>query len=627
MNKIFRYGAKAPTLHLRDIEDRLYEGNQYYNKLVEIERAKREACDAILVKYGPELPRMEARLAELEEAIQSAENAVKKANQEEGRKKRKSPATELRKKRTALNKQVREHKKALRQVDYGPEVAALEAEYRALTAGPNSKQRLDMKAKLQQMKMDAGGYGAEIARVNVESEQAAKTLYAESRLTWMQKNHLTDAFKSACKKHPKFHRYDGHGVLYTQIQGGMLHTEVFEQNQWFFVTGHGRKRYAWIRIDSVDRSPVFTIVPFVMHRDLPACRIKGVSIVRKRCGVDTEWEIQINCEGVFTSDATTNNDCVAIDLGWRHTSTGRKIAHFISDTGEEDELIIPSRMLARWQQVEDLQSIRDHKFNIVLGILRGWLKTHSVPEWLDEATSHIHAWTSQARLARLVSRWRVNRFDGDEAIFHLLGGSPEDAQQRKDVHRGSRKKPITKEQKKHLEHWNGWLCWDRHLYAWQEHLRQKAIRWRLDYYRKFAAGLSRKYGILRMEDLDWSQTMRRSNAEEESNDSIKAGQRFAAPGLLRQCLEQRFIRWERVKAAGTTSTCNECDQPIFIGSSDSGQCACGAGWNRDKNACYNILMSQDVTKSSAPVVQKTPTPLDPMEPSSYDEKKSNSNAS
>jgi len=39
-----------------------------------------------------------------------------------------------------------------------PEIWALEEQYKALPDGPNSKRRAKMKAELQQMKMEFGGY-------------------------------------------------------------------------------------------------------------------------------------------------------------------------------------------------------------------------------------------------------------------------------------------------------------------------------------------------------------------------------------------------------------------------------------------------------------------------------------
>ncbi len=577
-NQVYSYGAQAPECHLTDIEERLYQGNRYYNVLVEIELGRRTNNDAVLQKYDAKLPEMMGRSESLNKAIQEAEDAVKKANQDEGRKKRKSPAAALRKERTALNKEIRSRKKMLRNVDYGPEIIALVESYKKLTVGPRSKQRLAMKAEIQQAKMGYEGYAADLVRNDAASEAAKKALYNKSPLFWSHKNCITEGFKDACKKHPKFHRYDGHGVLYTQIQGGMTHIEVLEKNQWFYITGSGRKRYAWIRIDSNRRSPIFTVVPFVMHRKLPVgAIIKGVSLVRKRCATKTQWEIQISLSGSFETDATGNDLAVGIDLGWRrvedHSIRGRKVAHIIGEDGYENVLILPQTFLDRWQQVEDLQSIRDNKFNSVMLTLRDWLKTHDIPEWLSEATRHIHCWKSQQRLARLVYQWRKNRFIGDETINHLLDGSPADSRARKHD----------------IKHWNGWRCWDKHLYEWQENLRQKAVRWRLDLYRKFAAQLSRRYGVLLMEDVDWSKTIRRSNAEDVSNDTIKAGQRIASPGLLRELLENRFTHSERVEAAGTTSNCHVCGKWCDVGAGDTLRCACGNIINRDANACYNIL--------------------------------------
>lgn len=591
--RAYVYGAKAPQ-QLKDVSERLYLGHQYYNKLVEIEQSCRKRNDAILEKYSPGLAELKTEYAELNVSIKELEDALKKSNQAEGRKKRKSPVTDLRKQRTALGKSIRAKKNALRAVEYPPEVQALEIAYKALKASSNSKIRAKLKSELQQMQLGCGGYEGELVASRMTAEASNKALYNESPLFWCHKNNLADAFKTACKKYPKFHKFDYHGKLYTQIQKKTLNldtSKVFEKNRWFYITGTGKKMCAWIRYASIGIEPVFMEVPMVMHRPLPAGVIKGVSLVRRKCATKMKWEVQITVSCTYKSDATENNIAVGIDLGWRKTPEGIKVAHLIGEDGHEDVLILPKRFLDHWKQVESLQSIRDDKFNAVLFLLRSWLKSHDIPEWLQEATSHIHSWKSQRRLAGLIFKWRVNRFSGDVAILHLLDGSLDDSKLRKS----------------NIKHWNGWRCWDKHLYEWQENLRQKTSRWRLDTYRKFAAQLSRRYGVLFMEDAVWSSTMRKSNAEDASNDIIKGGQRIASPGLLRKILESRFTLAKRVKHKGTTSDCSDCGQWNDIGAKSTYRCTeCGLTIDRDANACLNILRRGRKIIAKGPVVLKTP---------------------
>lgn len=611
--KVYKYAAEEPS-NLGTIQDQLRRGNRLRNDLIAIELEKRTRTDQLLHNSNSEIAELESDIAAIELQIEQATDAVKKQNQENRKRTKASPEQaaalkQLRQQRSELKKTLREAKKTLRAALDGetkadPELAEMQALYARMSdrespdfRGPNHGDRLRLKAAIEaRTRQVLTGLAAEVYTTKMEAIERSKAAEEASGLYVYHKTAIRDDVSRACKTQPRFRRYDGCGRLYVQIKNKP--TSTVGDKGLLRLEGVGRHRTAHLRID---KSGLETAIPILYHRPLPDANIVGVRLVKYRIATHAYWEVQIECKmQEHILDRAINDAYAAVDLGWRKTDEGIKVAHWLGDDtdgGGEGELIIPWKMVSRWQQIDDLQSIRDTAFGAVRDLLHNWLRTHTVPEWLREETKSLHQWRSQRRLAGLLRRWQ--RFDGDEAIYSYLNGP----QVQRFVN------------DKWRQTGSGWRNWDRHLYEWQEQLRAKALRWRDDFYRKFAARLSRRYGVFRLENIDWRQITRKANAEDESNDAIRRFQRIAAPGRLAAILMQRASRWQRVEARGTTSTCNDCGQPIQFGAIRRMTCACGAQHDRDQNACYNILMSNKVEKSgcnqsSAAVAQETPTTLE-----------------
>lgn len=603
--KVYNYGAKSPYTHFDKISDILYKQNRLRNALVELELNRRKESDEILAKYDPQLAKAKMDLIQILEDIDKEEKAVKKKNQEEGRKKaKKSRLPELRKVKRQLEKEIRDRGKLLRNVTYTEEVQNLEEAYRVSPLGPRNKKREEMAKLLLQKKLECTtGYAKELLLLNETYKRKLKEAVDASGLHWSHSNEIRKDVERACKKHPRFRRYKGTGKIYLQVQDKIDSSDICIPNKWFYITGNKKLRTAHVRIGSnPDRSPIFADIPFYMHRELPKSQIVGVSIVKRRTATRSKWYLQISwtAESV-PSDACSNGEAVALDLGWRVINEGLKVAEYLSTTGEKGILVFPSENIELWNKVDDLQQIRDKKFNKILDELRKWMKDKDLPDWFTEYTQHIHQWKSQRKLVTLINLWKDKRFPGDKRMYEKLNGSEKDYEKRKTD----------------IGHYAGWRNWDKHLYEYQENLRQQNIAWRDDMYRKFAAELSRKYGTVKFENVDWSKTMRKSKTEEADNDWIKKYQRLAAPGSLRKFFSERFSRYEEVDAKNTSAECSNCGTWNKIGATAVWECKnCGHVWNRDTNACRNIL-TREAVKARGPVLQKTPVALAPYTTTTY----------
>lgn len=617
--KVFKYRAYEPD-QPKLVNDNLFLCNRLRNKLIEIGRKYRDLKDECLRKHDPGLPQMERELEDLQNEITSLEEKLKKDNQTEGKRNRKSELPALKKKRTALKKQINTRKKELRATQYSEEVEKKQAEYDELrkNCGPNSKKLQAAKQELISLKkQNSSGYVLELFELQEHERNEIDTATKESELFWSHINQIKDsASRAMSTSNPRFRRFDGTGGLSTQIQmrnNKSAIPDVYMPNQWFYITGEGRKRHASLRIGSEARKPVMIHFDFMYHREIEG-EIKSVAIHKRKVATKTIWELHITCSAAsFASDIAHNDKSVAVDVGWRDTEYGLKVAHAKASDDYEEILYLPPWLCERWKRIETISSARDTKFNEIKDKLVQWIKTaDDLPDWFKERTSHIHQWKSQRRLASLILFWRDNRFPGDETIFELLDGTKDGAMARKGVNRGSSKQ-LTDEQKDHLDMWNGWRNWDKHLYEYSENLRKKAIDCRLDLYRKFAARLARKYGRVIVEKNDWSHTMRKASVDKASNDHIKKGQRIASPGLLVDILCKKIHSFEKIDPRNTSKECHMCG---YVNSTLQGEStwtciACNATWDRDYNSCVNLLARAGVeTKTLEPLERRVATTYD-----------------
>jgi transposase len=137
-----------------------------------------------------------------------------------------------------------------------------------------------------------------------------------------------------------------------------------------------------------------------------------------------------------------------------------------------------------------------------------------------------------------------------------------------------------------------WQEHDAHLWQWERHNFNRALRARQYFYRNLAAQLRQRYRRIVVEDCDWRKLMRLPNAE--SNESVNATarywQRVAAVGMLRDALKQAGA--VMTKTENTTRECHLCghvnqwkDQtPLVL------MCGgCGESWDQDDNAARILL--------------------------------------
>ncbi len=574
---VYEYGCLPPITGEKELVDAVYRRNALWNKFVEIDRANRLKVRELLppVEGAEELNKLKQELAEIREEIKRRRKAAQRRNVDLSGLPDKAEAI---KQKIQVAREVYQTAKLARKSVYDTHREALN--------------------KLEQERM-AG----------------IKEAIHQSQLWWCNYEDVFAAYDNARKRtltkgiDLKFHRFDGTGKVTVRYQQGLPSTKVFSRDTrlqidqirpdaWDLPRKDRRRATQTkvrLRIGSrPDRSPFWVELPMVMHRPLPPdSEIRSSSVVRERVGERFRYKLLLTVAVSDRPMLRQGNRTCAIDLGWRVVSLhphavkgivvygfeiyenpashqdrfdGVRVAYWSDDKGMTGQLMLPRSVIANFDKIADLRSIRDEKFNHIRADLDAW-KRHKtgMPEWFDEEFKTLADWRSPRRLVRAFNKWKDGRFASDEEFFPVL---------------------------------QNWVKREEHLMAWQANLADQVLRHRREIYRRFAAWLTGRYDRVCVEDMNISQIARNPTAE-QTGANIKAARRMrfiAAPSSLRLVLEQtssrKGVTLDKVQSAYSTQECHKCGhiEPFDAASQLIRVCpACNAVWDQDRNASANLL--------------------------------------
>ncbi len=574
MAKAYEYGARRPTQGADEIRELMLLGHRYHNKLIEIERARRERAECILRDACPELVDVDERIAAITDEIGKIRESVKAKRQQRRRKVGCPESKEAIKRLVAGRKDLYARRKQLRGGLFAEEKAALQS----IEDDAHSKQ-ISARA--------ANGLGACCGTYMIV-EEACRSLRKGAP--------------------PKYRRRKPGGAIAVQIQGGMtwedavggcdtrFRIEPIREDAWTHPVRCVRRRAArtraWIRIGSLDasgerrkggRTAVWAVVPVTIHRRIPENgRIKWVKLFERRVGTHSEWSLILSVEfPVMPKPDDLASDGVAgVDIGWRERPDGSlKVAAWHGSDGAHGEVVFDAEFVRRIQKVDDLRSIRDKAFDETRNILRDFMAANRVPEWLAERLKTLRLWKAQARLASVALAWRENRFAGDEVIFAVV---------------------------------EAWRKQDRHLYDWEDCQRKRNRRHRRELYRLFAVEMRRRYRTIGFEKINKQEAFAKLPPVENGDataDKARRNRVRAAVSVLVSCVKQCGADTIEVPAAYTSKTCSRCGRVNRkLKAEEAWTCpACGTRWDRDENAAINIMRrASGEVAAESPVVTRGP---------------------
>lgn len=397
------------------------------------------------------------------------------------------------------------------------------------------------------------------------------------------------------KGNPRIHPRSGKPMMAHEGGGSMSTEDIFKPNSicWierlplnsvpFKNLSREHRQYVVVhyRVGSTESGdPIWVKLPTILDRPLPtSAEVKWVHLMRKRVGTHAKWEIAFDVSKKVWDYHPAGEDrategTVAIALGWRIIDGFVRVAEWIGDDGSTGSIKIPDDLVRQWRLLESLQGIRDREFDrwkeTVLSFVRSQPKLST--EW-QERTESLHQWNSPRRLASLVWWWGRNRLPGDELAYRaaegeLIRGGPG----QRDRYTGGRKQ-------------------DKHICDWQANLRARLIGWRKDLYRKLAIDLSYQYRNVAVAEIDWAEIAENPEVEDADAKVNKVNRAMSACASLRDCFS-KYMDQVEVDAAHITDDCAECGRRVKHPKAGRWICCepCGGEKvDRAENAARNIL--------------------------------------
>lgn len=585
----YAYGAQTPTEHLDEGEKQIRLGYEYQCALVRIERERRDAVGQASLDRDHRYPELAALVQRSNDIVVEIEllRAEIKARNQQTRKRERWP-------------------------EINEKIDVLRAELLALKGRKGTPPKLSaVEGKiyaLRQKYKDDAAYLEALRDSTATAQAKAKAALAaakEAGLYWPTYNAITRAADQAAKAidSPRFPRFDGGGSIYYQIQteSGAEYLTPYEAHRCgsnhlqIHSTDHPKHFVAKVRIGSEGRLiPIWLSVPFKMHRPLPPdTYITNVIVSKKRVEARSVWQIVFTLArpAGWQKPRQATGKIIAVNLGWRIVPEGLRVAYWRDSAGNAGQIVFPHDgpcsegrppYTSLWSRIEELQSDRDKLFNEAIADLQRWKQgAQNLPDWFVEATASLPQWRSQGRLAGLVNRWRDNRFAGDEEIFGRMEQPPCG---------------------KNWQRYTGWRNKDKHLWTWQENLRNQVLAGRQHFYRVLAARWASEYDRVLLAKIDWTKLRRDPQPEEAQEEIAKLYRNIASCGELQKAIKEvAEVQW--FPAANLTRTCHRCDhvQQRMNRGKRMHTCEnepCGKTWDLDDNHCRNLLASGDVVDKS-----------------------------
>lgn len=566
--KVYKYGLQPPTLNGELVHEEMKKAHAYQNKLIEIERWRRDQLRLIESRAG-DIPQLELLLQSKEEVYNEINKLIKSGN---AAARTKVASKDFLNKKKIAGAEVKEAKLNLKKA---------RSLVRSLPEIKEAKDKLHKEALAKEREVrksdEAPWFGTYMLIEKAVALTKAMPLYdgilpnnPRFRIKSLSSGRLGI---QQFQPHEPLDKVLGSSPTSKSIQIVPLPSPSLKKNGKQRKIGKKDLRLLRVRIGTKDNKPIWAEFPMVYHRPLDGA-IAMVQVLNTKIGPRSIWTVSITCNAKTKVSDIIKNE-VAVDLGWRNYSDRVVIATYHGSDGVAGEVAIPLQdqtkygLLQRLEYPNTIKSIRDKEFDIIRSQLVDWLTNNVIPEWLAETTLHLSQWKSKSRLSGLINKWMNNRFSGDESILGVSG------------------------------HWNkvtktvtpglgllGWKYHDYHLWQLETSCSVKSHNSRKELYRCIASQLANQYSTIIFEDIDGS-NMAKSKIG-STNRQLTAPFEFRS--VCKMIFTGRTQKYVEVPAAYTSMTCNACKHVNEKVSTLMITCTkCGEEYNRDRNAARNIL--------------------------------------
>jgi hypothetical protein len=315
---------------------------------------------------------------------------------------------------------------------------------------------------------------------------------------------------------------------------------------------------------NADLSPVWLELPMTIHRPLPDdAVIRWATIVREQVGLSPRHRLLLTVREPAPSGSERPCEAVGVDVGWRVTSEGLRVAYWYGGDRSHGALVLPPSDLAAFRQVDSLQSTIAAAHDQVRSSLHSYIGSYNVPDPLRSLAAAALSSRSPRALVKMFEEWRSSRFLGDDDAFAAI------------------------------------LAWHKqyvHLWTWQANLRDQLIRRRRELYRRFAADLASRFGSVFLNDVQLRRLSAKSPAARFAIVPQRRHRFIAAVSVLFRIVQQAFEKQGRsvmrIKVENATMSCHACgalDEWNPAATLTHTCSKCGLTWDQDYNAAILVL--------------------------------------
>lgn len=544
--RVYEYGCGRQAVCGMDLAlEQMFRRNELWNRIVEIDNDVRTKMDAAL----------SAGTQEAELRILRDQHIVLRAQLAAIREVRTASKSEL----AEIRERVKTSAAKLRQLLAAVKVArkANAHQHRSLMRDLDAE-RL---SRVREALVNAGLYWCSRMEINGHYRVARARAMREGRRLQPR---VWDGTGSVCVYFQK-----GLDVSAVFGSNGRLQIDPVSEDAWKSPSRSIRRRAAWTRVRmrigaEADLSPVWLEFPISMHRPLPeGGEIRWASIVRERIGLSFRHRLLITVRLPPPRGDTRPAAAVGVDVGWRITPDGLRVAYWYGTDGTHGELVLPHTDLEAFRQISSLNSTIRAAYLDIRSLLQSLIDKEVLPRPVISMVSAALSTSSPQTLVEVFDRWKSNRAQGDEEAYASV---------------------------------SAWLKQHVHLWTWQVNQRDQLIKRRREAYRRFAAQLARQFGSAFLHDIPLQRITSRPPIVPDAAAAARQYRFIAAVSILYSTLQHTFERQgaiaARIKVDAATLTCHACktvdawNPAATLTHTCSG---CGLTWDQDYNAAINVL--------------------------------------
>lgn len=404
---------------------------------------------------------------------------------------------------------------------------------------------------------------------------------------------------------PEFRRYDGSGRMGVQFTTEMLVSEIVDGNDTQLQIGPGvllprrggqtqarlRPEHRTVKIragSDPKRKPIWVTLPLIYDRPLPADgRVTWAWILRRLVGYRYKYFLQVTVESPsFVAPPHSGNAAVAIDLGARREPDGSySIARWQNENGAAGRLAIvetrkTKKRSGRWPS--ESRTVPDDLFETLVAKRNKSDAIRSERDKRMRVLCHLlgvyrnsgsaPAWICDE--LQTVDRWRsFNRLTRFLRTWRRVRSTGIRIVIDRITHTSHEETGLPPGDAILFSYVEAWYAHDRHLSDFQMNQIGRALNRRTDRYHEFAAKLAKEYStiILPARNL-LKEELPPEKAPSSAGHELRKDHRSAAPGELREILCRMAHKYGaqiiETKINGDTSRAvdtNVCERMLIAG--------------------------------------------------------------